>query len=118
MQTEEEQGPQEVSPQLGGKQDNSGLHGFVFPSLHNDKVQGYPHQDVENRPDRTEHVIRWCEPGFVERCIPVTPDIVRMPITAPETKGMRIHTNANATDRRVILSMQFTDTREEMRVSL
>jgi hypothetical protein len=41
-----------------------------------------------------------------------------MPITAPDTKGMRIHTAANATDRRVILFMEFTDTREEMRVSL
>jgi hypothetical protein len=41
-----------------------------------------------------------------------------MPITAPETSGMRIHTNANATDRKVILSMEFTDTSEDMRVSL
>ena len=48
----------------------------------------------------------------------VTPDIVRMPTTAPETRGMRIHTNANATDRREILSMYFTATREEMIVFL
>jgi hypothetical protein len=37
---------------------------------------------------------------------------------APETRGMRIHIAANATDRRVILSMEFTDTHEEMSVSL
>jgi hypothetical protein len=48
----------------------------------------------------------------------VTPDIVRMPTTAPKTRGMRIHTNANAADRRVILSMYFTTIREEMIVSL
>jgi hypothetical protein len=41
-----------------------------------------------------------------------------MPITAPETRGIRMHTNANAADRRVILSMEFTDTSEDMRVSL
>ena len=55
---------------LGGKQDNAGLHGFVFPSQNKDKVQGDPHQDIENGPDRTKYVVRWREPGFVERRIP------------------------------------------------
>jgi hypothetical protein len=41
-----------------------------------------------------------------------------MPTMAPETTGIRIHTNANATDRREILSMYFTATREEMIVFL
>jgi hypothetical protein len=72
MQPEEDYRPQEVYPQLGGKQDKASLHRFVFPSLNHDKVEGYPHQDVENRPDRTEHVTRRREPGFVERCIPVS----------------------------------------------
>jgi len=42
MQPEEDYGPQEVYHQLGGKQDNPGLHRIVFPSPNHDKVEGYP----------------------------------------------------------------------------
>ena len=44
---------------------------WIFQPLGNDQVQGYAHQDVEDRPDRAlKDVTRWREPGFVERDIP------------------------------------------------
>ena len=38
MQPEENEGLQEVYPQLGAKQDNAALYGLVFPSMTNEKV--------------------------------------------------------------------------------